>query len=327
MRFEIVQSHRPDPLGGGREARVVAETDRHGEPLRNVCWVSSGFIGVDPLPMADVEGFYKREYRQEYKGSVSPQGRHVLRAARVAKDRLRRIAEAYPGLHQRRLRALDAGASSGEFVFLMSKLGHLARGIEAHQGYAEYASSRLGLDIANVAFSEFEGSGEPFDVITMFHVLEHLEFPVRELERLAAMLHPEGVFVIEVPNILYRRMRFCHKWHRGHLSGFSARTLEATALRAGLVSLVCGEVGDGGNLFGVFRRGTPLCFEEIQRRWAGEPPEMQALGLNTDLDYFSSASTWSKVFPKFFSQIEERWTASRFGSGLEILEAVHEGRG
>jgi len=96
--------------------RVIATVDRHGNPLRNVMWEESGFIGVDPIPMPDVSEFYKKEYRQSYKGAHSPKTRHVIRAARCALDRFDRIK---PLLPEAFLHTLDAGASSGEFVYLM----------------------------------------------------------------------------------------------------------------------------------------------------------------------------------------------------------------
>lgn len=326
MFSESVITQRANPLTGGRDAFVISTIDRHGAPLRNVCWKDSGFIGVDPIPISDVETFYKKEYRQEYKGAVSPHGRHILRAARVALDRFSRIRELFPAIADKTLTTLDAGASSGEFVFLMKKLGHKASGVEAHEGYAAHSKQVLGLNVTSGVFSEFKTEGKRFDLVTMFHVLEHLEFPVAELARLATSLSDEGVFVIEVPNILYRGMRFPHKWHRGHLSGFSARTLEATALRAGLHPLVCGEVGDGGNLFGIFHKGPVASESAIIQRLGGADHELSRLAANSDADYFGRSSTWLKVGPKLFRQLEERRTARNFKSPTEILEAVYSAR-
>lgn len=41
---------------------------------------------------------------------------------------------------------------------------------------------------------------EKVDVITLWHVLEHLEDPIHILERLGRLLKPNGVIIIEVPN-------------------------------------------------------------------------------------------------------------------------------
>ena len=61
-----VRTNRCCPISGTQIAWVVSVKDRHGLPLRNVCWSQSGFIGVDPIPIADVSEFYKNGYRQQY---------------------------------------------------------------------------------------------------------------------------------------------------------------------------------------------------------------------------------------------------------------------
>jgi 2-polyprenyl-3-methyl-5-hydroxy-6-metoxy-1,4-benzoquinol methylase len=322
-----VTTKRVCPLTGTNEARVVAQKDRHGKALRNVCWTQSGFIGVDPIPIADVSEFYKHEYRQQYKGSFTPQKRHVLRAARCARDRYQRIK---PHLDTASggsspLATLDAGASSGEFVYLMKRLGHAASGIEPHVGYATHAKSHLGLDVSNCTFSEFVYTGRPFQLITLFHVLEHLEFPVDDLSRLGGLLDPNGLFVIEVPNILYRGMKFSHKWHAGHLNGFTAHSLKVTAARAGLEAITCGEIGDGGNLFGVFRQANPLTSEQATTLLKGRGEEtLRAIDANSDLDYYTQLSTWTKIPKKLLVQIEERRTAPEHREAKSILEATYK---
>ena len=250
----------------------------------------------------------------------------MLRAGRCALDRHTRIRihlETEFGLSEP-LRTLDAGASSGEFVYLMQKLGHSARGIEPHVGYAAHANSTLGLNVTNCTFSELPPVEEPFGLITLFHVLEHLEFPVQDLLRLRSMLDARGIFVIEVPNILYRGMKFSHKWHKGHLNGFTVESLKATAAMAGLQAVECGEIGDGGNLFGVFRSAPPISAEEACGMLRGHADKAwAAIKANTNVDYFLRGDTWSKIPRKMFSQVAERRQAPTYMSAAAILDEVY----
>lgn len=319
-----VTTKRSCPLSGSHEATLVATHDRHGQPLRNVCWKESGFIGVDPIPIEDVSQFYKTEYRQQYKGAFRPQNRHVLRAARCARERFERIRPHLP--QSQKLSTLDAGASSGEFVYLMKHLGHSAEGIEPHVGYAQHAKHTLGLNVTNCTFSEFPVGSADFGLITLFHVLEHLEFPVADLRRLRDLLDQQGVFVIEVPNILYRGMKFSHKWHKGHLSGFTEESLRLTAAAAGLEALECAASDDGGNLFGVFRKAPPLAPEQIKTRLAGSGQRaLEGLAANSDLDYFSRWNTWAKIPGKLLRQLEERRTAPGHLEARAVLDEVYSG--
>jgi hypothetical protein len=224
------------------------------------------------------------------------------------------------------LTTLDAGASSGEFVYLMKSLGHAAAGIEPHVGYATHAMTRLGLDVTNCTFSEFSYEGNPFQLITLFHVLEHLERPVEDLFRLSRLLDPSGLFVIEVPNILYRGMKFSHKWHAGHLNGFTTNSLKATAAMAGLEAISCGEIGDGGNLFGVFRPSTPLTSEQaISLLSGGSENALRDIRANTDIDYYTRTTTWTKIPRKLLTQLEERRTVSKHLDAKSILDSTFKG--
>ena len=69
--------------------------------------------------------------------------------------------------------------------------------------YAEYSQAELKIPVTISPFSQFQPE-QKFDLITMFHVLEHLENPVLDLAHLGQFLNPGGHFIIEVPNITIR---------------------------------------------------------------------------------------------------------------------------
>ena len=99
---------------------------------------SCGLGRIDPIPSeAELEEWYKNEYREAYKGMVNPALRYVLRAGRNALDRYgwftRNVNQGFSKSGDGRLKSLDIGASSGEFVTLMSTRGFDAKGIEPHR--------------------------------------------------------------------------------------------------------------------------------------------------------------------------------------------------
>jgi SAM-dependent methyltransferase len=78
-----------------------------------------------------------------------------------------------------------------------------------------------------------------FDVITLWHVLEHVARPVPLLERLVSLLRPGGVLVVSVPNFRSWQSRlFSGSWFHldppRHLVHFDRETLEECLRRAGL---------------------------------------------------------------------------------------------
>lgn len=245
---ELIEADRPCPITGTYECEVVATKAREGHPLRNVMAKASGIVYVDPLPIEDLAGYYRDEYRKTYKSVVRPKPKHVYRAGYVALERMKHAGvEIKSGL-----RCLDIGAGGGEWVYLMNQLGNDSYGVEPNQGYGTFARDSYDVDVFLGMYQDSVFERESFDLLTLFQVLEHLAEPVKDLKRMAEYLKPGGRFMIEVPDILFPGMHFAHKWHDGHLFGFDAVTLEAVAARAGLrkVSL---EVMPG-NLFGVFEK-------------------------------------------------------------------------
>jgi 2-polyprenyl-3-methyl-5-hydroxy-6-metoxy-1,4-benzoquinol methylase len=310
-----VQASRPCPISGATDAIEVCSTDRHGKPLRNLISSESGLIYVDPVPFENTEEFYKTEYRKSYKGVHRPKPKHVYRAGKIAMERHFRLSQYLPD----EANCLDAGSSSGEFVYLLNQRSFRAQGVEANLPYAEYSESELNLSVTKSPFSEFK-TKEKFDLITMFHVLEHLENPVRDLSHLGQFLKPEGKLVIEVPNILYPDMAFSHKWHPGHLFSFTDQTLSLLLEKAGFSTISCAPIGDGGNLWGVFERSSNIVEIELSNKYAEKT-------LNTlrkqCFKYYGNVSNFIKFFIKIPQMISEQ-VNSKGLSGKEILDRLYK---
>jgi len=110
--------------------------------------------------------------------------------------------------YKRGVSLLDVGAGKGEAVYLASKLGFKASGIEPSVQACSYASQRFGISIYNGFYENFSSDmSEKFQVITMFHVLEHVQEPRLLLNSLKDRMDPEGVLYIEVPNGNARLLR------------------------------------------------------------------------------------------------------------------------
>jgi 2-polyprenyl-3-methyl-5-hydroxy-6-metoxy-1,4-benzoquinol methylase len=91
---------------------------------------------------------------------------------------------------------LDIGAGTGDFLVVAKNNGWKITGIEPGEKPKAIAVNK-GVSFAN-DLSELESNS--FDIITMWHVLEHvpnLDFQIKELKRL---LKPDGTILIAVPN-------------------------------------------------------------------------------------------------------------------------------
>lgn len=91
---------------------------------------------------------------------------------------------------------LDIGAGTGHFLDLAQKSKWQVTGIEPNEGARKAASSK-GISFKNDIQSIDKNS---FDVITMWHVLEHVPDLEEQIKQLKRVLKPDGIIIIAVPN-------------------------------------------------------------------------------------------------------------------------------
>ena len=250
MNIEV-KSKLPCCLTGSHDAVVVSNRDRSGQELRTVICKESGLVYTDPrLSQEEIKKFYADDYRRNYKGTITPKPKHILRAGRLAQERLDEVnAFIKPGSS-----ILDVGSGGGEFVYTCKINGYDAHGIEPNKGYANFSVDAYGIDVDCNFYDEVKYANQSFDCVTMFHVLEHLEDPVDSIRVLSRYLTPNGHFVTEVPNVDYTETAPNQKWHIGHLYNFNFQTLQAAGLKAGLQPIRTFYAGYGSSLFSVFAK-------------------------------------------------------------------------
>lgn len=194
-----------------------------------------------PLPDDDaLAAFYATKYRDLY-GDPTPAERHKTDLLE-AQQRLSRVAP----LVGPEDRLLEIGSGSFAFLKTVSKLVGSAIGIEPDEKtrawFAGVSDLRTMPTLDSIPVDE-----GPFDVIALFHVLEHLPDPVRYLARLRDMLAPGGRLLVEVPNAddalitVYGIEAFRRFYYSiAHLTYFNPPSLMHCARAAGLAGTVAG---------------------------------------------------------------------------------------
>ena len=171
-----------------------------------------------------VSGFY---------GTAAPRGGPLATALHGLNNaiRLRELRDVAPG------RLLDVGCGKGRFLAAARDAGWDVVGVEFAPDLA--ASARLqGVEVHAGDFLEVPLDGD-FDVITMWHVLEHLPDPAKAIARAVELLRPGGRLVVSVPNIDSLQARvggedWLHVDLPRHLFHFNPRSLSTLVRRAGL---------------------------------------------------------------------------------------------
>ena len=145
-------------------------------------------------------------------------------------------------------RLLDVGCGRGFFLEHACRQGFISEGLEISTAAAHYVSERLGITVHLCNLdqeSTLEGS---YDVICLWHVLEHFRQPVEVLERVWNLCAPGGRIFIEVPNLNSLKFQLSlpsRRWRGGnhpryHRSFFTRASLARTLTVAGFQQLEYG---------------------------------------------------------------------------------------
>ncbi len=313
-----VTSSIPCNLCGSGDAEQIRTKDRHGAPLRSVICRQCGLVWTDPRPAPEqVREFYAQEYRLDFKGTYQPKPKHTYRSGKVALDRVQRLRDVLkPGM-----RILDVGAGGGEVVYVLRAMGYDATGFEPNEGYARYAAEVLGLPVRQGFHQDCLVEPESQDVVTMFHMVEHLEGPFEALQNVYAWLRPGGLLVVEVPNVEAVCQQPHTQFHRGHLYHFNLPTLEKTGERAGFSVVSRFTSADGGNIMVVLRKTS----RPVSASWAipGNYERVASiLRGHTAMRHVLSRHPFMRPFRKIASGLEEQHRVRKYRSPRDILDAV-----
>lgn len=238
-------------LCGARDEHELSDRDRDGAHLRTVICRNCGLVYTNPRPAPEeIAHYYERSYRLDYKGVLEPKRKHVARAAKVAAKRVRDILEYLT----HGMRSLDIGSGGGEMVYAMRMLGLDGSGLEPNEGYSAYARNILRLPVSSGCIENAVLPENYYDLLTMYHVIEHLHDPLGALQTLHSAMKPNGVLVVECPNVEAHCQAPSHRLHRAHLYNFNTVTLQALAEKAGFRLVRLSLSPGGGNINAILEK-------------------------------------------------------------------------
>jgi 2-polyprenyl-3-methyl-5-hydroxy-6-metoxy-1,4-benzoquinol methylase len=176
--------------------------------------------------LTDIEDSWEIPLLREKEAEAPALGRN----AEAALDRLARHTP--PAA-----RLLDFGCGAGFFLGAARQRGWEIYGLEPLPGHAVYARARFGAEVVADTLRPRSFPPGHFDAITAFQVFEHLPDPSGTLTKLAGLLKPRGIVLVEVPNVATWSVRWLGPRHRhfvqDHIYFFSARTLSGLMEKCG----------------------------------------------------------------------------------------------
>ena len=152
---------------------------------------------LNPMPTRKsiLEDIYPDEYDQYHFETSKHPVQDILQNYGFSK-RMRYISK-----FKKSGRLLDVGCATGDFLKYIQN--HLSpweiAGLEPVSEAANISSEKLGIPIEKGLLSDSQFDADSFDVITFWHVFEHLEDPMKSLIETHRLLNNDGIVVITLP--------------------------------------------------------------------------------------------------------------------------------
>jgi len=238
-------------------------------------------ITQDAPDEASIAPYYKSEDYISHTNTSKGLINHLYQFVRKRTIRnKRRLVEKTTGLKKGTL--LDVGSGTGTFVNEMKQAGWQVTGLEPDIEAKKIGRELYGLELED-ASNFFQLATGSFDVITLWHVLEHVPDLTACMQQLKSLLKENGKLIIAVPNYtskdatLYKEYWAAYDVPR-HLYHFSPRSMQVLMKKNGLyirqykpmwydsfyISLLSSKYKNGTtNLIAAFRNGFVSNFNAI----------------------------------------------------------------
>jgi len=134
---------------------------------------------------------------------------------------------------------LDVGCGTGDFLVACKNNGWIINGVEPNLNAKKIISSKL--QDGEIIYADlFELNNEQFDVITLWHVLEHVPNLQDYISELKKLLKPNGVLIVAVPNYKSYDANYYNEFWAAfdvprHLWHFSKKSIELLFSKQGMI--------------------------------------------------------------------------------------------
>jgi len=230
-RCWVCGSERTSALAQGDPGVVMTSADlritdkRYGLTLPLTRCDRCGFVFARRESLPDLVALYEGLDDEEYESSDRGRRRQMEHLLRWA------TRDLAPGA-----RLLDVGAATGLLVAEAQAMGYRGVGIEPSHTLAAQARAD-GLDVHDGVLGDADVGTDPFDLVTVVDVIEHVDDPVGLLEECRRVVAPGGRLLVVTPDLssVAASVLKGRWWHRrlAHVGYFDRATLTAALDAAG----------------------------------------------------------------------------------------------
>ncbi|HBF43560.1 MAG TPA: hypothetical protein DDW42_08035 [Desulfobacteraceae bacterium] len=197
---------------------------------------SCGLGFLDPRPSEkEVKDLYCEKYfADQYDMGIEPNTSKFEKRLSQESHRL----HFFCGI-KKKGRVLDIGCGNAYFLAACRNKGYEVYGLDISDWAARYATQKLGIPVVIGKSRTVELPPHNFDIITMWHFLEHTRNPHKTVLEAKKWLKEDGILIIDVPN--YESTDAQKNWGNWvgwqlpyHFYHFTPKTLKDLAEKCGL---------------------------------------------------------------------------------------------
>lgn len=198
---------------------------------------SCGFHFTNPIPAESIIGnYYKSE---EYVSHSSSNKGIINRVYSIVRNYTLKQKVKLLSNYTKGNSLLDIGAGTGHFLNLAQTQGYEIQGLEPDEDARSFANQQFNLSLEKLD-TLTSISSDSKDLITMWHVLEHVYHLKRDLSEIVRVLKTGGYLFIAVPNMDSWDAKFYKSYWAAydvprHLYHFQENTIKKLIETFGLV--------------------------------------------------------------------------------------------
>lgn len=239
--MDILNIHICPLCGGQQLEHALTCTDHYasGEQFEVIRCVHCGFLMTQGVPVeAEIGKYYETpDYISHSDTQQGLMNRVYHWVRQYMLSRKAALVKRVSGLSEGSL--LDYGTGTGYFANAMVRQGWKVKAIEKSPQARAFAKKQFGLDV-EAEHSLKDYPSRFLDVVTLWHVMEHLEHLNEMWETLHRILKDKGVLIVAVPNPESYDARKYKEWWAAydvprHLWHFSPSAMQCFGEKHGFV--------------------------------------------------------------------------------------------
>ena len=219
--------------------RLISKKTRDSKKHQIIRCLKCNHIQIFPIPTLNDEKKFYDENLQDKNindvGSIKRAGRKMM------PDNIRRY-EFIKKIIPKKSRVLEIGSGHGFFLEIMKINGFDIIGYDISKEKRKYSKKVTDVPVYDININEKIPADNKFDIVVLFHTLEHITEPITLLKNIKKLLKPKGKILIEVPNSddFHLKLNKFYKefyWERAHIHYFSSKILKNVIHKSGFKNI------------------------------------------------------------------------------------------